>query len=588
MAYNKTNWQDTLRDAQGNVIQKGTPLNAQALGKIEEGIVQAEQKIDTEIQQVTTQLAQSMNITTLLGVKNDGTQDISLPLQAYAQGRDEIYIHFPKGRYRWDNNTKLTNKRIRFTGDNAVIEHYGGGANLDIGDVTTRSTVDFFIQGIDFVNKKPKPATNGSGVSAIVIGDCVKTTIRDVNIYDVEQYGILLRRANGILGQVVLDNVNVYRCSGTLATTTSIALETRAASGEGKIGNLKISNCYFEVTDTYVNDLGGTTAVTLSNASKLQACDEIEMVNVTFVGGKENGTLTFAYDTKKVKMTNVVLKSNSSASKGITISYCPNLELDAVNCELGLDNFVQSIGINDSLKKAKFVNCKLGLLTKVSGTTENFEFNACEFILRSTMSIRFDKSIFNNCSLSPSSTNKNIIVAGNNNRLVNFVGIEILEVSGNDNKIIGGDCTSLRPNGASARGFAKGVKATSADRALHINANTVSDWIFEDCTFERTVGGGTSYFGMVQGLRNKVLNCTFRQLDKTATVGYAVAVINATDCEIIEKKNNFDVNKTASYAINVTNSTGTKQYLPGDTFVNGGKLQMWDGAKFIDLTTTTV
>lgn len=59
MAYKKTNWQDTLRDAQGNVIQKGTPLNAQALGKIEDGIVQAEQKIDTEIQQVTTQLAQS-------------------------------------------------------------------------------------------------------------------------------------------------------------------------------------------------------------------------------------------------------------------------------------------------------------------------------------------------------------------------------------------------------------------------------------------------------------------------------------------------------------------------------------------------
>jgi len=57
MAYNKTNWQDTLRDAQGNVIQKGTPLNAQALGKIEDGIVAAEQKIDNEISQVTTQLA---------------------------------------------------------------------------------------------------------------------------------------------------------------------------------------------------------------------------------------------------------------------------------------------------------------------------------------------------------------------------------------------------------------------------------------------------------------------------------------------------------------------------------------------------
>lgn len=68
MAYKKTNWQDTLRDAQGNVIQKGTPLNAQALGKIEDGIVQAEQKIDTEIQQVTTQLAQTETQLDNLGV----------------------------------------------------------------------------------------------------------------------------------------------------------------------------------------------------------------------------------------------------------------------------------------------------------------------------------------------------------------------------------------------------------------------------------------------------------------------------------------------------------------------------------------
>lgn len=62
MAYKKTNWQDTLRDAQGNVIQKGTPLNAQALGKIEDGIVGAEQKIDNEISQVAQQLAQTVNV----------------------------------------------------------------------------------------------------------------------------------------------------------------------------------------------------------------------------------------------------------------------------------------------------------------------------------------------------------------------------------------------------------------------------------------------------------------------------------------------------------------------------------------------
>lgn len=66
MAYQKTNWQDTLRDGQGNLIQKGTPLNAQALGKIEDGIVGAEQKIDTEIGKVTQQLAQTTSYTTAL------------------------------------------------------------------------------------------------------------------------------------------------------------------------------------------------------------------------------------------------------------------------------------------------------------------------------------------------------------------------------------------------------------------------------------------------------------------------------------------------------------------------------------------
>lgn len=89
MAYQKTNWQDTLRDAQGNVIQKGTPLNAQALGKIEEGIVQTEQKINTEIGKVTMQLAQSAKNLELasgvnyqqFGAKGDGISDDSIAIK---------------------------------------------------------------------------------------------------------------------------------------------------------------------------------------------------------------------------------------------------------------------------------------------------------------------------------------------------------------------------------------------------------------------------------------------------------------------------------------------------------------------------
>lgn len=59
MGYKKTDFKDTLRDNGGNIIQRGTPLNAQVMGKIEDGIIGAEQKIDTEIEKVTSQLDQT-------------------------------------------------------------------------------------------------------------------------------------------------------------------------------------------------------------------------------------------------------------------------------------------------------------------------------------------------------------------------------------------------------------------------------------------------------------------------------------------------------------------------------------------------
>ena len=37
--YTKTTWQDHFVDEHGNVIQQGTPVNAQALNNIENGIV---------------------------------------------------------------------------------------------------------------------------------------------------------------------------------------------------------------------------------------------------------------------------------------------------------------------------------------------------------------------------------------------------------------------------------------------------------------------------------------------------------------------------------------------------------------------
>lgn len=78
--YEPTDWKDTVKDAQGNVIQKGTPLNASTMKKIEDGIVNTDKRVDD----VTTQLAdvpnQSLIIETPTSVKfvaHRGLNDIA-------------------------------------------------------------------------------------------------------------------------------------------------------------------------------------------------------------------------------------------------------------------------------------------------------------------------------------------------------------------------------------------------------------------------------------------------------------------------------------------------------------------------------
>lgn len=60
MAYNKTNWKDTIKDASGNIIEKGTPLAAQHLNKMEDGIANATEKAEKaegDLVKVSQQLA---------------------------------------------------------------------------------------------------------------------------------------------------------------------------------------------------------------------------------------------------------------------------------------------------------------------------------------------------------------------------------------------------------------------------------------------------------------------------------------------------------------------------------------------------
>ncbi|RYI25210.1 signal transduction protein, partial [Bacillus infantis] len=45
MAYKKTEWKDTIKDQQGNILEKGTPLNAANLNNIEDGVNEISDKI---------------------------------------------------------------------------------------------------------------------------------------------------------------------------------------------------------------------------------------------------------------------------------------------------------------------------------------------------------------------------------------------------------------------------------------------------------------------------------------------------------------------------------------------------------------
>lgn len=521
------------------------------------------------------------SVTSLLNIKNDGSEDVSEKIVEYANDKDEIYLFFPQGRYRWENNIKLTNKKIKFVGANAVIEHYNNGPTLEIGDVLTNNTDEFYIQGLDFVNKRPKPATNGSGVVSLLVGDCRLSTIKDVNIYDAEQYGIFLRRETGNLESVVVDNVNVFNCAGTLATTTPIALETRASSN-GRIKRIKISNSYFEVSDTYINSDGGITNVTLSNACKLQACDEVEIVNTTFVGGKENGTLTYSYDTRNVKMTNVTCRSNSPISKGLTITLSPLIQLYAVNCDLGVENFTQSIGVAENVKELKFENCRLQRITVVSGTPSNFKFDNCTFFLTTPLQIGVHNSFFNNCNIDVSSTSKSIVVVGSDNTINNFNTNGLIEIRGSNNKIIGGQYESIRYGVGATNIHVKGVVAISDDRPLRQLDSTASNITIEDSTFIKKIGG-TFGIAYIQGSSIIIRRCSFIQQDKSQSIPYAIVVANDTDCQVYEKENNFDVNASSGlYSIPV-GSTSFKRYKSGDTFINGGVAQIWNGTEFVNL-----
>lgn len=141
-------------------------------------------KIDNFKQEVNEQFITIMNsVTTVLGVKNDGTEDISLKLLDYAQDKEFLYLYFPQGRYKWDNNVLLKNKKIKFVGDNAIIEHYNNrGHAIRIGDVDSHVVEDFYFSGIEVINKRPKSVSDIGGITSLIVDDAQNVTIKDLSL----------------------------------------------------------------------------------------------------------------------------------------------------------------------------------------------------------------------------------------------------------------------------------------------------------------------------------------------------------------------------------------------------------------------
>ena len=162
MAYNKTNWQ--------NSPSTDTPINANNLNKIEEGIYQNSLKAD-----------QVGNITNL---KTDNKQNLVNAINEL-KDREEIYADTDeeiKTNKTWNGKPiYIRNFRITTLPTNGIVVQFSENYNIDefwldythswqeFGDVGNRLNLDFYYSSTDwtryYVNRNGIYVHRGSGVS---------------------------------------------------------------------------------------------------------------------------------------------------------------------------------------------------------------------------------------------------------------------------------------------------------------------------------------------------------------------------------------------------------------------------------------
>lgn len=97
MAFQKTNWEDTIKDATGNIVRKGTPLSAKNLNNIEAGIVEVTEKLADIVYQPKS-----------FGAVGDGIVDDTVALQTAANKADLDKAMLDLGPYTYRITSRVS------------------------------------------------------------------------------------------------------------------------------------------------------------------------------------------------------------------------------------------------------------------------------------------------------------------------------------------------------------------------------------------------------------------------------------------------------------------------------------------------
>jgi len=140
--YTKTQWQDHIIDASGNVIQQGTPVNANNLNNIENGIFE-----DRETLFVLTQ--QMMQHKRLLADLEGEVGQVTLTnTQAYPFNNSKITVALQKARdtLNYTVQTEIVSA-VGFPGDIKISDKQLNGFKIEFTGSATSVTVKYIVRG---------------------------------------------------------------------------------------------------------------------------------------------------------------------------------------------------------------------------------------------------------------------------------------------------------------------------------------------------------------------------------------------------------------------------------------------------------